>query len=251
MGALRYLWLVLREAWSESLDRAQAVLFLTVIVAGGAIAMLPNFAEVHHFQDVFDGLLSWKGAALTLGAVVIARLAVAPYHLWKREVDKNTVLEDRLKPQIRLDFDDKAEPVEYVHQPRRLGYMIGITNIGGVFLSNCMVEATISGENDPRGKPWEIVILRPVSLLIRQTSSAYLVMTFENPSDGPALIHHFSEYPNGAWQMSPMPVRLDHPPYSILVRAMTESAEPAQIDFSLTRENGIWIVGRRPDSKIV
>ena len=105
MGWLRYLWLISREALAESLDLAQAILFLAIIVAGGVITMLPQFSVAHHFQDALDNLVSWKGAALVLGAVVTSRLAVAPYRLWKREVDKNAALEARLAPKIRLWFD--------------------------------------------------------------------------------------------------------------------------------------------------
>jgi hypothetical protein len=105
MGAARYFWLVFREALAESLDRAQAILFLAIIAAGGVIAMLPQFAQAHHFQDAFESLLSWKGAALILGAVVAARVIVAPYRLWKHEVDKVEELESRLAPKIRLWFD--------------------------------------------------------------------------------------------------------------------------------------------------
>lgn len=98
MGYLCYCWLVVRQAWSESLDRAQAILFVITIIAGGAIAMSPNLSHAA------DAILSWRGAAVVLGAVVVARLAVAPYRLWKAETEKVTALEARLAPKIRLSF---------------------------------------------------------------------------------------------------------------------------------------------------
>jgi hypothetical protein len=111
---MRYLWLIIREALAESLDLAQAILFLAMIMAGGVIAMLPQFSIAHHFQEAFDSLISWKGAALVLGAVVTSRLAVAPYRLWKREVDKNAVLEARLAPKIRLFFNPDGFGIQSV-----------------------------------------------------------------------------------------------------------------------------------------
>lgn len=99
MGYLCYCWLVVRQAWSELLDRAQAILFVLTIVAGGAVAMSPNLSHA------VDTILSWRGAAVVLGAVVVARLAVAPYRLWKAEAEKVAALEARLAPKIRLSFD--------------------------------------------------------------------------------------------------------------------------------------------------
>jgi hypothetical protein len=112
MGALRYLRLILREALGESLDLAQAVLFLAIIVAGGVIAMLPQFSAAHSFPDVFNGLVSWKGAAIVLGSVVATRLLVAPYRLWKGETEKVATLEARLAPKIRLSFDPDSAGIQ-------------------------------------------------------------------------------------------------------------------------------------------
>jgi hypothetical protein len=59
--------------------------------------MLPHFVEVHHPQEAFEGLLGWQGAALTLGAVVFARVAVAPYHIWRRSERHNEQLENIIR----------------------------------------------------------------------------------------------------------------------------------------------------------
>jgi hypothetical protein len=101
MGYLRFCWLVVRQAWSEALDQAQAVLFLCIILAGVAVT------DIHHGQDFLDLLLSWKGAAFVLGSVVVARILAAPYYLWKQQKERAEALAkiiDEAAP-LRLVFD--------------------------------------------------------------------------------------------------------------------------------------------------
>src|SRR5580658_1733753 len=106
MGFIRYWWMVLREAWSESLDLAQAVLFIAIIIVGGGITMLPTFATAHDIPAVFEQILSWRGAAFALGSVVAARLILAPYYIWRRVDEENKILKDPGLPRIKCTFDE-------------------------------------------------------------------------------------------------------------------------------------------------
>jgi hypothetical protein len=75
MGFLRYWRDVLVMAFRHSLDITQTLLFVGLLLAGIASLCLPAL------RPMITGISSWQAAALLLGAIVIARLIMAPYWL--------------------------------------------------------------------------------------------------------------------------------------------------------------------------
>jgi divalent metal cation (Fe/Co/Zn/Cd) transporter len=88
-GLLTYLWLVLRRAWRQSLDTAQSVLFALIIIAGLLTYFVPQI-------KVMIDLGGWQVAALIAGAVLIIRLSLAPYWIWKDQQIENQNLVQQL-----------------------------------------------------------------------------------------------------------------------------------------------------------
>src|SRR5579862_9056747 len=79
MGLIRFYGLVLREAFRHSLDIAQAVIFVILVLAGFIAARNPASKPM---IDTLD-LTGWKIAAIVFGGIIIIRLALAPYWLWR------------------------------------------------------------------------------------------------------------------------------------------------------------------------
>ena len=141
MDFLRYCRLVMLKAWSESLDQAQAALFVAIIVGGAVVDMMPQFAQVHDWQHILDAVVSWKGAAWTLGAVVLTRFIMAPYYLWRQLTQRNTELEEMTRPKYKLYFDPDGYGIQQTpvqvkfHVPASSGFSgssLGIgTGLGG------------------------------------------------------------------------------------------------------------------------
>jgi hypothetical protein len=88
-GLLTYLWLVLRRAWRQSLDTAQSILFALIIIAGLLTYVVPQI-------KVMVDLGGWQVAALTVGAVLVIRLFLAPYWIWKDQQSENQNLVQQL-----------------------------------------------------------------------------------------------------------------------------------------------------------
>jgi hypothetical protein len=84
VAALRYLWEIIREAWAESVNFAQALVFILVISVGGGMTMFPHFSDAHGIKAILDQIASWEGAALALSAVVLTRVVFAPFNIHKR-----------------------------------------------------------------------------------------------------------------------------------------------------------------------
>ena len=73
-----YLCLVLRVAFRHSLDIAQTIIFL-LLIGLGAVA---------HFYPAVNSMIDvsgWAVAAIVLGGIVLIRLLMAPYWIWKED----------------------------------------------------------------------------------------------------------------------------------------------------------------------
>jgi hypothetical protein len=105
MHFIGYWKLVLSEAWAESLDLAQAKLFVAVALIGGTILIFPRVFLTPDFSDILDSHATFNKAALVLGSIIAARVIIAPYNLWRRVVDENRDLKTKVTPKVRLWFD--------------------------------------------------------------------------------------------------------------------------------------------------
>jgi hypothetical protein len=79
MGLIRFYGLVLREAFRHSLDIAQAVIFVA-LAAGGFIAARNPASKP--MIDALD-MGGWKMAAIVSGSIIVIRLLLAPYWLFR------------------------------------------------------------------------------------------------------------------------------------------------------------------------
>jgi hypothetical protein len=85
MEFLRFYWAVLRESFRHSLDIAQGVIFIAIIV-GGVIATGNPRAKMTLDQMDLSG---WKAAAIIFGLIILIRLLLAPYWLYQRSNARN------------------------------------------------------------------------------------------------------------------------------------------------------------------
>ena len=85
----RYLGLVLRRTWRQSLDTAQSIIFALIIIAGLLTYFVPQI-------KVMVDLGGWQVAALIAGAVLVVRLLLAPYWLWRDQQIENQNLVQQL-----------------------------------------------------------------------------------------------------------------------------------------------------------
>ena len=92
---LTYLWLVLRRAWRQSLDTAQSILFALIIIAGLLTYFVPQI-------KVMVDLGGWQVAALTAGTVLVVRLLLAPYWIWKdQQIENQNLIQQLDKRKVR------------------------------------------------------------------------------------------------------------------------------------------------------
>jgi hypothetical protein len=110
-------------AAAESLDQAQAVLFLLIITLGATLTAFPTLTSA---KSMLLEFLTWEGAAWTLSAVIVARVAVAPYRIWQADQRKIKTLENRVAALSSV-------PPRRANQPE---VRIGVAPGGRVWLSS-------------------------------------------------------------------------------------------------------------------
>jgi hypothetical protein len=79
MQFFRFYGLVLREACRHSTDLAQTIIFILLLLAGAIVYGNP---EIKPMIEAYD-LAGWKVAAAVFGGIILIRLILAPYWLWK------------------------------------------------------------------------------------------------------------------------------------------------------------------------
>ena len=83
MEFFRYYGNVLRVAFTHSLDIAQAVIFLLVIIVGGITYFFPRLSLTLDAADWATALAGWQVATGVLSMIVLIRLVLAPYWIYK------------------------------------------------------------------------------------------------------------------------------------------------------------------------
>src|SRR4051812_12934631 len=91
MEFVRFWAKVLRVGFIHSLDLAQAVLFVVLLVGGAIPYFAPSMA-------VNAG--AWELAAVVFGGIVLTRLLFAPYWLWKEAHDGGEQAKAKLKRRL-------------------------------------------------------------------------------------------------------------------------------------------------------
>ena len=79
MEFLRFYGRVFREAFRHSLDIAQSVIFVLLVVTGLVVARNPGLKPM---IDALDLSGAWV-AIIVMGSIISIRLILAPYWLWK------------------------------------------------------------------------------------------------------------------------------------------------------------------------
>jgi hypothetical protein len=87
-GPLTYLWLVIKTAWRHSFHAAHSVILTLIIVAGIVTSLVPQV-------EVLVDLHGWQVATIVLGGIIVVRLVLAPYWIWKDDQEQLSVLTDQ------------------------------------------------------------------------------------------------------------------------------------------------------------
>ena len=99
MGVLRFYWQVLRVAVTHSLSRTHDFILGAVILLGVAA----YFGAWLHMKVDFTSWIAepegWRIAATTFGGIVVLRLLLAPYWLWRAERDGKCALQQAMAPE--------------------------------------------------------------------------------------------------------------------------------------------------------
>ena len=117
-GPFAYLWLVAKTACRHSFHAAHSAILVLIIFAGIVTSVDPRI-------QVLVDLQSWQVAAFVLGGIVIVRLLLAPYWIWKSDQNNLAILRDELSSDSRAvrraaakraAIDDLAEEINWATQ---------------------------------------------------------------------------------------------------------------------------------------
>jgi hypothetical protein len=139
---ISYYSLVVKTAFRHSIHHTQAILFVLFIVTGAAVATAKHIAPA--FAAMIPNITTWQIAAITLGALIVTRLLLAPYWLYKEQAAKLRSIDheksEKSPPKIEICFD-KGAPYEVSnvdHHHVLSTVSIGLKNSGSP-LPNCKV----------------------------------------------------------------------------------------------------------------
>ena len=85
MGVLRYYGLVLRAAFTHSLSIAQDIIFGAILVVGLAAVVARRVGMRLDLTPWLTALGGWGIAAIVFGSIILVRLLLAPYWIWKEQ----------------------------------------------------------------------------------------------------------------------------------------------------------------------
>src|SRR4051794_28300531 len=91
MQFFKFYGLVIREAFRHSLDIAQSILFIVLLAAGAVAYGNPGIKPTIEAYD----LGGWKVAVIVFGAIILMRLVMAPYWLWKAAQSRSVETPER------------------------------------------------------------------------------------------------------------------------------------------------------------
>jgi hypothetical protein len=83
MGFLHYYRNVLRVALTHSVDIAQSVIFVALILLGIITYLFPEISAIFNLTDLARVMTAWQLAAVILGGIVLTRLIMASYWIHK------------------------------------------------------------------------------------------------------------------------------------------------------------------------
>lgn len=174
-----YYMLVVRTAWHHSLSRTQDALFCAFLVVGLVAWLGQHFG----YSAMIPDITGWHIAAITFGAIILSRLLLAPYWIYKGQLAekmKGILLPssdaiDR-PPQIDIRFEKRApyESSNAEHHHVKSTVRIGLKNSGGGSLSNCKVyiEKIVPEPPLPGGLP---ILLNIEPFLLRHDDPERLI----------------------------------------------------------------------------
>ena len=116
MGLIRFYGLVLREAFRHSLDIAQAVIFVLLAFSGFIASRNPTVKPMLDAID-FGG---WQIAAIVFGSIIVIRLLLAPYWLWKAAMGRIVS-----EPGNNLDWGFRHEGFHYMVDKKKKAIQVG------------------------------------------------------------------------------------------------------------------------------
>lgn len=154
MPTIHYCRLVLWAAWHHSRSWAQGIIFFTLVIAGVATLLVPNFGMTIDTIDLVNILKTPEIYAILFGSIVLVRLICAPYWVWSEERASRTKAESQLAELSARRVPSpntmqNALSVEFLHDElhdvvQTLGngtihrsLKVSVLNRGNGWLSNC------------------------------------------------------------------------------------------------------------------
>jgi hypothetical protein len=90
---------VLATAFSQSLDLAQATIFVIIILAGATAYFFPA-------AKMTTDLSGWEVGAIVFGLIIAVRLLLSPYWIWKEDQDAISDAKKRIH-ELQAKLDDR------------------------------------------------------------------------------------------------------------------------------------------------
>jgi hypothetical protein len=99
MDIIYYCRLVFATAWHNAASRAQAVIFIIIVIMGAASWLLPSLGMTIDASSLLALLTSSKFYAFLFVALILVNLICAPYWVWKGERDARLHAESMIHTQ--------------------------------------------------------------------------------------------------------------------------------------------------------
>jgi hypothetical protein len=107
-GLAAYCWLVVRTAWRHSFRAAHSIILALIVAVGLLTYFIPQV-------EVMIDLHGWQVATVVLASIILVRLVLAPYWIWRDDgriiSNLNSKLTDKTKKQAAID--DLAEEIRW------------------------------------------------------------------------------------------------------------------------------------------
>lgn len=96
MGFFHYCLRVLRAVFTHSLSKSQDILFGALLLSGAVVWVSRYFRMKYDFTPWLSAFSGWEIAACVFGSIILVRLLLAPYWLWKEGQDEIAVLNTQI-----------------------------------------------------------------------------------------------------------------------------------------------------------
>jgi len=110
MGICRYYLYVLRVAFGHSLSMAQDIIFGAIILAGMGAIFARLLGMTRDLTPWIEAINGWKIAASVFGSIILVRLFLSPYWIWKEQNARIKELAETKLPILQGDPQKSIQP---------------------------------------------------------------------------------------------------------------------------------------------